>query len=207
VLAVPLFALLFEAEWTGSIAPLVALSFGQAFMFVSAPSIALLKAQGRFRVYFIWQVAQLAGSVALFACAVTYGGEPSLRLASSLGLPIDAEAGKALAISIASAISWAISCPIAVYLGGRPAKLRTRVVAGLFLQPWLIAAPIMALVAFAWIWMRGALQPTTADALALFVVGPIAVLAGILGCVYSRKETRDDFQRVIGRFARRSARA
>jgi hypothetical protein len=81
------------------------------------------------------------------------------------------------------------------------------VVAGLFLQPWLIAAPIMALVAFAWIWMRGALQPTTADALALFAVGPIAVLAGILGCVYSRKETRDDFQRVIGRFARRSARA
>ena len=207
VLAVPLFALLFEAEWTGSIAPLVALSFGQAFMFVSAPSIALLKAQGRFRVYFIWQVAQLAGSVALFACAVTFGGEPSLRLANSLGLPIDPEAGKALAISIASAISWAISCPIAVYLGGRPAKLRTRVVAGLFLQPWLIAAPIMALVAFAWIWMRGALQPTTADALALFVVGPIAVLAGILGCVYSRKETRDDFQRVIGRFARRSARA
>jgi len=204
-LAVPLFAVLFEPKWTGSVAPLVALSFGQAFMFVSAPAIALLKAQGRFRTYLAWQLGQLVAALVLCILATQHLSEPMLDVARAIGLPTDPLAGKALAISVASALVWGVSCPVAVYLGGRPASLRKRTVAGLFLQPWLVSLPIMAGLALAWIALRASIAPMWADVIALFVLGPIAVLVAILGCVWSRKDTREDFERVMTRFRRRRA--
>lgn len=205
VLAVPLFAVLFEPKWTGSVAPLVALSFGQAFLFVSAPAIALLKAQGRFRTYLAWQVGQLVAALVLCIIATQYLAEPALDVARAVGLPTDPVAGKALAISVASALVWGVSCPVAVFLGGRPASLRKRTVLGLFFQPWLVSLPVMAGLALAWIALRASIAPMWADVIALFVLGPIAVIVAILGCVWSRKETREDFERVIGRFRRRRA--
>jgi PST family polysaccharide transporter len=202
-LAVPAFSLLFQAKWTGSIAVFAALSIGQAFMFVSAPSIALLKAQGRFRAYFAWQFAQLVAAVTAFVVAVQHGGEPALALARAIGMPVDDGAGKALALGIASACVWALSCPVAVWLGGRPARVSAARALAVFLQPWLVTAPVAAALVAAWLGCRALMTQTVADLLAIALLGPVAVAAAIAGCVWMRADTRADFLSIIERFRRR----
>lgn len=141
-IAIPFFSLLFSEQWTGSIAIFAARSVAQAFVFVSAPAIALLTAQGRFRACFAWQLMQLVTATVGFAAAVLYGGPIALRLAASLGLPIEENSGRAVALSIASALVWAMCCPLAGWLGGRPARLGLRSALGVFFEPWMVSLPI-----------------------------------------------------------------
>ena len=206
-LAIPAFAVLFEAKWTGAIAPFVALSLAQSFVFVTAPAIALLKAQGRFTVYLAWQFGQLGIATIVFLCATAWewGGGMSLEMATACGIPTDADGGRSLAIAVASAVVWAASCPIAVFLAGRPAHLGKRTTLGIFFQPWIIAGPCALLMVFAWVRLRIALPMMWADLLTLLVVGPAFLLVAILGCVWSRHDSREDFRRVIGRFRRRGS--
>ena len=203
-LAVPMFSLLFEAKWTGSIAVFAVLSVVQAFVVIAAPSIALLKAQGRFRVYFIWQLTQLVTAILAFVFAVNYGSAFALKLASAVGLPVDPNAGKALALSMASALVWAASCPIAVWLGGRPARLTVRRVLLVFFEPWIYTVPVCVGLIFAWLLLRSTISPRLADVGALVLLGPIAVALAIGGSVWMRADTRADFRSVIGRFTRRT---
>lgn len=204
-LAIPAFALLFEAKWTGAIAPFIALSLAQSFVFVTAPAIALLKAQGRFGTYLGWQFGQLGVAVVVFVAAVRWGGALSLDAAMMCGIPIDSDGGQALAIALASAVVWAASCPIAVFLAGRPAHLGKRTTLGIFFQPWLVAGPSALAVVFAWMGLRATLPVVWADIIVLVIVGPFALIAAILGCVWSRHDAREDFRRVIARFIRRKA--
>lgn len=203
VLAVPAFTVLFESKWTGSIAIFAALSVGQAFMFVSAPSIALLKAQGRFRVYFAWQAAQLVTAVTVFVLAVTRGGPLASDLAASIGLPVDPDASRALALGISSAAVWALSCPVAVWLAGRPARLGVGSTLAVFFQPWLLTMPVAAVLVGAWWLLRTSVGQWIGDISALAVLGPLAVVVSIAGCVWMRPDTRADFDAILTKFIRR----
>ncbi len=202
-LAIPAFELLFQPKWTGSIAVFAVLSIGQTFVFVSAPSIALLKAQGRFRAYFAWQLSQLIAAVAVFYAAVRFGGDTALHVAQAIGMPTDPMAGKALALSFASATVWAISCPVAVWLAGRPARLSVARALGVFFEPWVVAVPVGAALVGSWLLLRGVATPWMANALAIGILGPIAVIVSIAGCVWMRADTRADFRSIIARFMRR----
>jgi hypothetical protein len=202
-LAIPAFAILFEEKWTGAIAPFIALSIAQSFMFVTAPSIALLKSQGRFGTYLRWQFGQLALSALLFIGAVQFGSESALQLAKTCGVPVTEDCGHALAIALASACAWAISCPIAVHLGGAPARLPWRTTIAVFVQPWLIAGPCALLTVLVWHVLRRAIDPFWADVVTLTAVGPAFLIAGIIGCLMTRRESREDFQKIASRFTRR----
>ena len=202
-LAVPAFAVLFEAKWTGSVAIFAALSVGQAFMFVSAPSIALLKAQGRFRAYFAWQAAQLVAAVTVFVLAVKRGGPLATEAAAALGLPVDPAASRALALGIASALVWALSCPVAVWLAGRPARLGAGRALAVFFEPWLVTVPVAAALVGSWWLLRTLAGQWPADIAAIAVLGPVAVVASIAGCVWMRADTRADFQTILAKFIRR----
>lgn len=199
-LAMPLFRLLFEAKWTGSIAIFATLSIAQAFVFVGSPSTALLKAQGRFRAYFAWQFMQLAGSAVLMVLAVNHGVALAASLAQKVGLPTSDDASRALALSIASAIAWAVSCPIGVWIAGRPAGASVRSVLSIFFTPWLAALPVNGALVLAWIGLQGACEAWIADLLALVLLGPIALVVSIGGTVLLRADTRADFQMILSRF-------
>lgn len=199
------FSLLFSEQWTGSIAIFAARSVAQAFVFVSAPAIALLTAQGRFRAYFAWQLMQLVTATVGFAAAVLYGGPIALRLAASLGLPIEENSGREVALSIASALVWAMCCPLAVWLGGRPARLGLRSALGVFFEPWMVSLPIAgALIGF-WLELRWEISTTIADALTVTIACPVAALIAIAGCVWMREGTRADIRKFVARFLPRHA--
>lgn len=202
-IAIPVFHLLFPPKWTGSIAIFAILSVAQAFVFVSAPAIALLKAQGRFRAYFLCQFAQLATALVAFTLAVRFGGPTALAAASSIGLPIDENAGKALALGMASALVWAAFCPIAVWIGGRPANLGFGECLRLFFEPWLVTLPVAAALVGLWIGLRGLVSEKVADALTIGVLAPGAATLAILGCAWIRESTRTDMKDILARFTRR----
>jgi len=69
-LAEPLFALVFGEKWLPAVPFFVAFSIGQAFSFQVAPAKSLIKAQGRFGTYFIWQVLHAVLGLGLFLPAV-----------------------------------------------------------------------------------------------------------------------------------------
>ena len=205
-LAVPAFTLLFAAKWQGSIAVFATLSVGQAFVFVTAPAIALLKAQGRFKAYFVWQFAQLSAAIVAYACALQFGGPTALRFAAAIGLPVDEDAGKALALSIASALVWVICSPVAVWLAGRPARLSVRSALSIFFAPWLVTVPIALALIGAWAMLRGSIAPLRADIITVTLLGPFAVALSVVGCVCIRADTRADFVSILGRFRPRKMR-
>lgn len=55
-LALPVLHAAFAERWLDAATPLVALSVGQAFMFLVGPLTALLRAQGRFPAFLVWQL-------------------------------------------------------------------------------------------------------------------------------------------------------
>jgi PST family polysaccharide transporter len=206
-LALPLFGLFFAEGWAPAAPILAALSVGQAFVFVSAPAIALLKAQGRFRTYVAWQACQLVVSTGIFLLAVGGDGTWALEASNALGLEISVDSARAFAIAVVSTLAWAVFCPVAYWLGGRPASLPMRTVIGVFLEPWLTSVPIVAGVSLAWIGLRGIIPPPWADAVALFAIGPVAGVLAIGACVVTRSSVRRDFLALVERFcARRSPR-
>jgi hypothetical protein len=142
-------------------------------------------------------------AVVAFTLAVQFGGPTALALASSIGIPTDENAGKALALGVASAVVWAAFCPIAVYVGGRPAKLGFGECLRIFLEPWLVTLPVIAALVATWIGLRGLMPETVADALTICVIAPIAALVAIFGCAWMRESTRADMKDILDRFIRR----
>ncbi len=163
-LAAPLFSLLFEEKWQGAIASFAVLSLMEGCYFATAPTMALLRAQGRFATYFVWQATHFALSVVAYCFAAKQFG--------------------ALGVAACAAILWAISLPIAVRLciGGRAAATWTA--ARVFIAPWLTAAPIALGVWVAWLF----LQPlgTVGMILALVVVGPLGLVAALAATRFSQ---------------------
>ncbi|MBM4112924.1 MAG: hypothetical protein FJ253_06050, partial [Phycisphaerae bacterium] len=157
-LAAPLFELFFPAKWAPAIPIFVAFSAGQAFGFILAPAVALLKAQGRYGVYFVWQVLQTLLCLALFPIAVTaWGAEGVAWVDTAL---------------------WVVTMPTVVWIGTRAARVPMREVLRLFLTPWITAGPIAVAAWLAWREMPG---PTVVRAaVAIVVIGPAAMLASLL---------------------------
>jgi PST family polysaccharide transporter len=202
-LAIPAFGLLFGPKWDGAVAAFAVLSVGQAFMFVAAPATALVKAQGRFRAYVIWQSAQLAVAISGFCLAAAHGAGMARWLVAQAGFPSPEAAGIPVAVAIASALVWMASCPLGVWIGGRPARLSWGSVAEVFLRPWMWSLPAAVLAVCAWEGLRALLSPEMAAAIALFVVSPPLLLGAVALSACSHPDSRADLRLILARFARR----
>ena len=120
--AQPLFVLLFKERWLPAVPIFVALCVGQAFFFMTAPAMALLKAQGRFATYFVWQALQAGLCLALFPFMVKQWG--------------------GIAVAWTDTALWLLSVPLAVWLGARVVGVTLGAVLRCFFVPWLTAGPI-----------------------------------------------------------------
>ena len=181
-LAEPLFLLVFNPEWKPACEVFSILSIIEAIYFATAPTIALLKAQGRFRTYFMWQSAQLATSVFVYPLAATYSG--------------------AFGVAVAGAILWSISLPCAVWLG-------TRNIAGtwwqaiqVFIAPWTTALPIALLVYLLWRFLSP--LGTPGMILSLGVVGPCCFAAALLATRISQPATFAEISPLIQKLISKS---
>lgn len=154
-LAEPLFRLFFPAKWDGAILIFSVLSMMEAAYFATAPTMALLRAQGRFGTYFVWQASQFSLSLIAYSIAATQHG--------------------AIGVAIAAAVIWGASLPVAMWLCVRPVGGTAWSALKVFIAPWTTAAPIAVAAWCAW----SLLSPydTSGKLISLFVIGPIA-----LGC-------------------------
>jgi O-antigen/teichoic acid export membrane protein len=176
-LSAPLFSLLFSPRWDGALGTFVMLSVSQALYFGVSPTIALLKAQGRFRAFFSWQLIHLA------LAAVAYG--------------YAAEAGGALAVAVADLAIWVLSAPAAVWMSARRCGLSPWGAILIFARPWTTAAPIAGL---AWL-AASALGKfgTPGNAAALLLVGPAALAASIAAIRLSHPPSYREIAPMVGR--------
>jgi len=174
-LAAPLFYLVFESKWDAAIQVFAVLSILEGFYFATAPTMALLRAQGRFATYFLWQASQFIVSLIAFSFA-----------ASSYG---------AIGVAVCAACIWAVSLPIAVWIcmggSGSSIWLATRI----FLAPLSTAAPIAIAV---WVGLEVA-QPLTqtGNIIALVVVGPIALVCALLATRISQPSAYSDLKPMV----------
>jgi lipopolysaccharide exporter len=125
----PLFDLLFGDKWDGARGVFIVLSFGQAAAFAVGPTLAVFKAQGRWKLLLATQMAQLVFVIgAVLLPSIIQGG------------PGDSDR-QVIWIASVSAIQHFLFCPLGAWLAVRPTGARVR---GLFLAfhvPLLAAFP------------------------------------------------------------------
>jgi O-antigen/teichoic acid export membrane protein len=150
----PLFQLAFDPSWLGAVTVFAILSVMESFYFATAPTMAVLRAQRRFRTYFFWQVGHFCVAAVLYwIVAPQYG---------SIGV-----AGVSL-------LCWGCSATLAVWLvaprSGRSASAVTRI----FLTPIAITLPCAVCV----YWSGQQLQVlgTAGQVMSLAVLSPCALI-------------------------------
>lgn len=158
VLAEPLFALLFSPKWDAALRTFQILSIAQAFHFGLAPTLALLKAQGRFRTVLLWQFCQL--------------------LVTAAALPLGARHGGASGAAAIETAIWGVSIPTAMLLAGAPGGLLPSQILRIFIGPWLASVPIATV---GWMASRH-LTPlgTGAQLATILIAGPLLLVAAVL---------------------------
>ncbi len=179
--AQPLFALMFDPSWEPAWPIFVALSVVEAFYFATAPTIALLKAQGRFRTFLAWQSIQLAVSIVAY--------------------PIAASVWGAIGVALTAVSIWGFSLPIAVWLGTRSVGGTWWSALRVFVAPWWTALPIALMVYGSWLLLAPWGVPGMVVVLA--VIGPtgfvLAVLATRIGQPATYAELAPMFARAAGK--------
>jgi len=137
ILAVPFLHLVLPERWWPAAPLLAVLAAGQLFYFGMGCATALLKAQGRFRAYTVWQTIQSALLVPGVFAAAGWGG-PFLERRFGVSN------GAALAVAIVIALQFAISCPAGAIVATRARGRDLVRVLGLFGKP--ILASLVAAV-------------------------------------------------------------
>lgn len=131
-LADAIIRVVFGERWVPAIPLLTILSLAQSLAFTIGPTIALLKSQGRFRTYLLWQLWQTALLVPAIALAAWYGAaHPSGDNAS------------AILVSWVIVLQFAISAPLGVLVAIRPAGGTLRDAARPFTRPLLAAGVVI----------------------------------------------------------------
>ena len=176
----PLFLLVFKEKWLPSVPIFVALCVGQSFFFMTAPAMALLKAQGRFVTYFIWQALQAALCLLLFPFMVKQWG--------------------GVAVAWTDTALWLFSVPVAVWLGARVAGVTLRAVMRCFFVPWITAGPIALAGWAACDWMP--VQEPIVSLAALLVVAPICFFVSILTVRFTQPDVFAEMAPYIRRITR-----
>lgn len=178
-----LFALVFDARWQPAARIFSILSLSESFFFAASPTMALLKAQGRFRTFLAWQGTQLAVSLVVF--------------------PLMADREGALGIAVAAAAIWAASLPIAVWIGIRERGHSLLQALRLFAAPWSTALPIASAgwLGASWIGQWG----PWGHALSLALLAPTCLMLMLLATRISQPSVYHEAAPVVSRIIRRVA--
>ena len=153
-----LFSVFIRGDLRAAAPVFAALSLSEAFYFASAPTMAMLRAQGRFGTFLAWQAAHLGAVLVVLPLAAHWGG--------------------AMPVAIAIAGLWSISLPIAVWITTRPVGGSLWSAARLFTAPWITGLPIAAL---AWFGARSMVSLGTGAQLATLALGaPLTCLLMLL---------------------------
>jgi teichuronic acid exporter len=110
-------------RWVGAITMTQALCIGQAFYFPVNPAMGLLKAQGRFATFFVWQAVQLLLSVVVMFVAGYFMNDHA-----------------ALAVVVVAAACPIVSSPFGVWLAIRHRKFGSGGTLSIFVAPALASA-------------------------------------------------------------------
>ncbi len=175
-LAEPLFGLFFEAKWQSAIGVFAVLSVLESSYFATAPTMAMLRAQGRFAVYFAWQVAQFVVAATAFVLVASDHG--------------------AMGVSVCSALIWMVALPVAVWLCARPTGGTLWSAIRVFVRPWLSGVPIALGAWLAWTLLRPMGVPGMV--IALVVVGPAALWLAMIATRAFQRSEYDELTRMLG---------
>lgn len=176
-LALPLIRLFFGEKWIPAAPMFVAICVGQANIFALGPTMAMLKAQGRFGTNLAWQAVHgLVCVLVLPGIAIHFG---------------------AIGVAWVDSIIWSISLVVGVMLAVRGTGVSLVAVIKAFTMPWLTAAPIAVAAWLASHEMPG--PPLIASAAALLLVGPLAMGASILAVRISQPDVAAEMAPFMGR--------
>ena len=130
----PLFHVLFGEKWDSARGVFMVLSCGQAVAFAVGPTMAVIKAQGRWLLLLVTQVIQLAFVVVTMLLMSRAGGAPE-RDGSTLIL-----------MAAASSLQYFVFCPLVAWLAVRRSGARVLGLFKAFYVPMLAALPGAAAV-------------------------------------------------------------
>lgn len=153
-LAGPAIRLLLPERWDGAIAMTAVLSLGQAFYFAVNPVMSLLKAQGRFMAFLLWQAVQLA-----------------VALGAMIGLGMALGEDATMPITLVAGLYTIVSAPVGVWIcmrGSPHAAMRSAL---LFVRPLVASA---AAILPAWVALRWLMAPGTASDIVHLAALPLA---------------------------------
>ena len=172
-----LFALFIRGDLQAAAPVFAALSLSEAFYFASAPTMAMLRAQARFRTFLAWQAVHLAAAL--------------------VALPVAAHWGGALAVAATIAGLWSISLPLAVWITTRASGGSLLGSIRLFLAPWLTGLPIATAC---WLGARElSALGTMAQVCTLVAGAPLACLLMLLSTRLVQPETFHDMVAIATR--------
>lgn len=176
VMGGPLFRIALPEKWLPAIPVFAVLSVMQGFYFGNNPTMSLLKAQRRFRLYFTWQFLQLVAAVPAYWYGATHGG--------------------ALGVAIASMSVWATGVPIAVWMGIRPGGGTLADSLLIFARPWASALPVAAAAWFLTGWL--AQFGPIGDVTSLVFVTPAAIGLSIWALRFTDRDAAAEIGRGLG---------
>lgn len=178
-----LFSSVFDARWEAAAPIFAAMSILESFFFAAAPTMAMLKAQGKFRTFLAWQGLHLVVSIPVIAWSASDGG--------------------ALRVAVSAASLWALSLPIATWLSVRSAGLGFLAAARVFLAPWASALPVGFVAWFASGWLCD--QGKLAQVAALLGLAPLTLLLMLLATRWSQPAIYEDVRglllKILGRMS------
>ena len=180
-LAEPLLDLVFQDKWHGAIGVFAVLSILESSYFATAPTMAMLRAQGRFGAYFGWQVTQFTVAVIAFTFVARDHG--------------------AFGVAACSAVIWMAALPVAVWLCTRPPGGTVSGAIRVFLMPWITGVPIALGAWFAWTLLKP--LGTPGMVIALLVVGPVALWLSMIATRAFQRTEYDELARLFGGVVRR----
>ena len=162
-----------------------ALSVAEAFYFASAPTMAMLRAQGRFGTFLGWQLVHLAAAL--------------------VALPVAALSGGSIAVAVTIAGLWSISLPMAVWVTTRRAGGSLFASVRIFLAPWLTGLPIAYA---AWL-AAGAVASmgTVAQLMALAIGAPCCCILMLLSTRLVQPEVFAEMTGIVRRLLARGRRS
>jgi teichuronic acid exporter len=192
LMAPRIFAVLLTQAWSATAVIFATLTIGQMFAINMYPTSAFLKAQGRFKIYFYWQLFQLTmTSVAYLTLCMTSEGaihgimrQFGIRIPENMVLPFE------IAV-LYTIVAFAIY-PLATWLACRPAKISVCAVLAEIARCW--SAPIAASIA-AWvlIYILDGSQPNAAvAAMECLLIGPLAYIISVSGSALLDERVKED---------------
>jgi PST family polysaccharide transporter len=187
VLAGPLFLMVFPERWQPAAPVFAMLCLSEALFFAAAPTMALLRAQGRFRAFLAWQGIHLVVAVLVLPMAATNAG--------------------AFGIAVTTTCLWAVSLPIAVSVAARRGGVGMATSLKVFLMPWLTCVPVATGAWFLVQWLDG--HGKLGALASLSIVGPTALACMVLSFRWTQPEAFSDLRfiagRILGKILRRAS--